>query len=54
MPAGRYPIRGTLSADGAFAGTVGDWDAKGGFGAGGFEGDYEFGSCTMLMHLTRR
>jgi hypothetical protein len=53
MPAGRFPIRGTIAEDGAFAGTVGAWDAKGKFSGDVFEGDYEFGSCTMLMRLTR-
>ncbi|HXZ02815.1 MAG TPA: hypothetical protein VEI03_22690 [Stellaceae bacterium] len=53
MPAGRFPIDGTVAADGAFRGTVGRWDARGRFGGDAFDGDYEFGACTMLMRLTR-
>jgi hypothetical protein len=53
MPTGRFAIRGNVSTDGAFSGNVGEWGAKGKFAGDTFDGDYEFGSCTMLMHLTR-
>lgn len=44
---------GTIAGDGAFTGKVGDGDARGKFSGDAFEGDYEFGACTMLMRLTR-
>ena len=53
MPAGRFAISGTVAADGAFAGRVGDWDASGKFSGNSFTGDYEFGACTMIMRLRR-
>lgn len=53
MPAGRFPIRGTVAGDGTFTGTVDGWAAKGKFSGTAFDGDYEFGPCTMLMHLVR-
>jgi hypothetical protein len=53
MPAGRFAITGSIAADGVFAGRVGDWQARGRFAGDAFSGDYEFGPCTMLMHLGR-
>lgn len=53
MPAGGFAIRGTVAPDGTFTGVVGDWDARGKFSPDAFSGDYEFGPCTMLMHLNR-
>jgi hypothetical protein len=54
LPAGEHPIRGAISADGgAFQGSVGDWPFRGKFAGDSFEGDYEFGQCTMVMRLQR-
>jgi hypothetical protein len=53
MPAGRFAIQGNISRDGAFSGKVGEWGARGKFSDDAFDGDYEFGACTMLMHLNR-
>jgi hypothetical protein len=53
MPPGRHAIQGTVASDGAFTGTVGDWDARGQFSGDAFSGDYEFGFCTMTMRLSR-
>jgi len=53
MPAGRFAIRGMVAGDGGFAGSVGAWPLKGRFSGDSFEGDYEFGGCTMIMRLRR-
>ena len=53
LPAGKFPIRGTIATDGAFRGDVGDWPLRGKFAGDSFEGDYEFGQCTMIMRLRR-
>jgi hypothetical protein len=53
LPAGKFPIRGTIATDGAFKGDVGDWPLHGRFAGDSFEGDYEFGQCTMVMRLKR-
>ena len=53
LPAGKFPIRGTIGADGAFEGDIGEWPLRGKFAGDSFEGDYEFGQCTMIMRLKR-
>ena len=53
LPAGKLPIRGTVAADGAFRGDIGEWPLRGKFAGDSFEGDYEFGPCTMIMRLRR-
>ncbi len=53
MPAGRFPIRGSVAADGSVKGDVGDWSLRGRFSGDSFDGDYEFGQCTMIMRLQR-
>jgi hypothetical protein len=53
LPAGKFPIRGTIIADGGFRGEIGDWPLRGKFTGASFEGDYEFGQCTMIMRLQR-
>jgi hypothetical protein len=53
MPAGRFPIRGGVAADGSVKGDVGDWSLRGKFSSDSFDGDYEFGQCTMIMRLKR-
>jgi hypothetical protein len=53
MPAGTFSIRGTVAADGTAKGSVGDWSLRGKFTGDSFEGDYEFGQCTMIMRLQR-
>ena len=53
LPAGKFAIRGSIAADGAFKGDIGDWPLRGKFAGDSFEGDYEFGQCTMIMRLRR-
>jgi hypothetical protein len=53
LPPGKFVIRGTIAADGAFRGDIGDWPLRGKFAGDSFEGDYEFGQCTMIMRLRR-
>jgi hypothetical protein len=53
LPTGKFPIRGTIFADGGFKGGIGDWPLGGKFIGDSFEGDYEFGQCTMIMRLQR-
>jgi hypothetical protein len=53
MPAGQFPIRGSVAADGSVKGDVGDWSLRGKFSGDSFDGDYEFGQCTMIMRLKR-
>jgi hypothetical protein len=53
LPPGKFSIRGTIAADGAFKGEIGDWPLRGKFTADSFEGNYEFGQCTMIMRLQR-
>ena len=53
LPAGKFPIRGTIGADGAFEGDIGEWPLRGKFAGDSFEGGYEFGQCTMIMRLKR-
>ena len=53
MPAGKFPIRSSVAADGTVKGSVGDWSLRGKFTGDSFEGDYEFGQCTMIMRLRR-
>jgi hypothetical protein len=53
LPAGKFPIHGAIAADGSFKGDVGDWPLRGKFTGDSFEGDYEFGQCTMIMRLRR-
>jgi hypothetical protein len=53
LPPGKFPIRGTITADSAFKGEIGDWPLRGKFTDDSFEGDYEFGQCTMIMRLQR-
>jgi hypothetical protein len=53
LPPGKFPIHGTITADGAFKGEIGDWPLRGKFTSDAFEGDYEFGQCTMIMRLQR-
>ena len=53
MPAGKYPIHASIAGDGSVKGAVGDWSLRGKFSDGSFDGDYEFGPCTMLMKLKR-
>jgi hypothetical protein len=53
MPAGSFPVSGTIAADGTLKGSVGDWSLRGKFSGDSFEGDYEFGQCTMIMRLQR-
>src|SRR5690242_12631020 len=40
MPAGRFPIRGGVAADGSVKGDVGDWSLRGRFSGDSFDGDY--------------
>jgi hypothetical protein len=53
LPAGQFAIRGTIAADGTFKGDIGEWPIRGKFAGDSFEGDYEFGQCTMIMRLKR-
>lgn len=53
MPAGKYPIHASIAGDGSVKGDVGDWSLRGKFSGDSFDGDYEFGPCTMLMKLKR-
>jgi hypothetical protein len=51
MPAGRFPLHASITGDGNVRGSVGDWSLRGKLSGDSFEGDYEFGPCTMIMRL---